>query len=916
MSVIGFKKKKFFAFLMVSGLIPALFADSTLVKIKSAEGNSVLGQYKAKNVFDNIVSDKSRWVNAKGKNKTPELIMNFTKNSDVSGVHLYSGFGKRNAVKDFIIQSKNSNGIWKNIIKVSNNKKTAVAIKFPKSVKTTALKFIFTKTDDNLARIKEIKVIKATDKAFPNIGAGKTAVKKNNGKSDLWIDKATFSNDMIVVDSIINIPFKNGNYKLQVSMKNFKFSVADKTGKIIIPNHPLSGLYFSGGKAMTGKMVEITIGNGSAVFEVINSKNKKAKVTVATTANNIIKFTVTPADKDTKRIVLNAGAEGVAHGLGDSGGFHEKFDLTSRRRNYKIVNSGGGLRFASSFVIFPQSGYAGVHFTDGTKNVLLDGQSKSYEMAIDGVNSSDFYYLIGDNKTIYKNYKALRNSQGFDDIYPKSQLFELGWETWDALGWNTNEKTVKSMLQTFLKRGYPIRWAVTGSGFWENGGTTTSFGKFGKKFSNPKKLKTWMNNNKIAWMIGFRTNLVPSGGPYYPKSKKRDGNLKVKSFNGNPVSAEAVRKKYFIKDSNGIARKYTSGVFPIVPCYLVDGRVKGSSQWFLKQFKKWDIDGIKEDTMMNLRGNINVFNGPISALAKAKENYLIMARCGAFSSPGTLLRINDTGGASSMQRRTPLNYMQYAVCGAPNVYSDTIGFHRMRDRVSSTRLAWMQAMTAGIAVGALPKGWSAEEEAKLKKAIMFRYALTPYFYNAAVKSYNSGYPYTLTPLTIAYPNDSKAKHLPNYQWLIGESILAAPLLKNYKNNKLDIYLPEGKWIDYDSNKVYQGKQMLKDFAMPLGKTPVFIGGKGIIVLRKNDNAPLTAKIYPTANTENNVYQFTYLNGKDKTTIKYGKMTNAEPSKLKVINCTTNKSVKFSIDSNSKAINFIIKPKNNYKVIKK
>ncbi len=225
-------------------------------------------------------------------------------------------------------------------------------------------------------------------------------------------------------------------------------------------------------------------------------------------------------------------------------------------------------------------------------------------------------------------------------------------------------------------------------------------------------------------------------------------------------------------------------------------------------------------------------------------------------------------------------------------------------------------MTAGIAVGALPKGWSAEEEAKLKKAVMFRYALTPYFYNAAVQSYYTGYPYTLTPLTIAYPNDSNAKHLPNYQWLIGESILATPLLKNYKNNKLDIYLPEGKWIDYDSNKVYQGQQMLKDFAMPLGKTPVFIGGKGIIVLRKNDNAPLTIKIYPTANAENNVYQFTYLNGKDNTTIQYGKMVDVEPDKLKVINCTTEKPVKFSIDLNNKAINFIIKPNNNYKVIKK
>ncbi|UDQ97138.1 discoidin domain-containing protein [Lentisphaerota bacterium WC36G] len=900
--------------LSLLGLSTVLLAQNNTVfaEIKSAKGNSELQNYSAEKAVDNVVSDKSRWINQRNEKGHPEIVLNLKKKQLVRGIHLYSGFGHKDAVKDFVVYYKDVNSNWKKVKDIRNNSKTALAVPFKRAVNTAELKIVFTKTKENLARIKEIKVIKNLQGKFPAIDDLKAKIKVKYKYESLWNDSKRFPSDQIVLDSIVNIPFITGDFQLHVSMKNFQFSVSDSDGEIVIPSHKISGLYFSGGKAMTGRLLNADREKGIAVFKVKNSVNKIAKVTVLTNDENVIKFTV--ETDDNSRIVLNAGVDGVAHGLGDSGGFHEKFDLTSRRRVYPIDNNGGGHRWASSFVIFPQSGYAGVHFNLGAKKVLLDGIAGSYEMAIDGVNTADFYYILGNNKQIYQHYKTLRNKYGYNDVYPKSQLFELGWETWDALGWNTNEKTVKETLQEFLDRGYPIRWAVTGSGFWEEGGTTTSFGKFGPKFSNAVALKKWLNDNKIAWMIGLRTNIVPAGGPYYSKRKRFDRNLKVGGFKGNPIATEGLAKGYFIKDQNGDAKKFTSGVFPVVPTYIIDGRVKGTGQWFLKQFNKWNVDGIKEDTMMRLGGNVDVFNRPISALANAKQNYLIMARCGAFSSPGTLLRINDTGGASSMQRRTPLNYMQYAACGAPNVYSDTIGFHRIRDKVSSIRLAWMQAMTAGIAVGALPKKWSVEDEAMLKKAIMFRYALTPYFYSEAVRAFNTGYPYTLTPLTIANKYDLNAKHLPNYQWMIGESILATPLLKNYKSGIMDIYLPAGKWIDYDTNKVYEGKQMLKNFEMPLGKTPVFIGGKGIITSRKSDDSAIEVSVYPVSKISNNVYEYTYMNGKDKSIIKYGKMSDVNFSKVKVVNTTKNSIVKFTVDMKKNILKFTIEPNCNYEII--
>ena len=69
-----------------------------------------------------------------------------------------------------------------------------------------------------------------------------------------------------------------------------------------------------------------------------------------------------------------------------------------------------------------------------------------------------------------------------------------------------------------------------------------------------------------------------------------------------------------------------------------------------------------------------------------------------------------------------------------------------------------------------------------------------------MKSYLTGYPATMVPLGIAYPDDPQATEPPNFQWMIGDSLLCAPLLKNHSSGKMDLYLPEGIWFDYDTGE--------------------------------------------------------------------------------------------------------------------
>lgn len=109
----------------------------------------------------------------------------------------------------------------------------------------------------------------------------------------------------------------------------------------------------------------------------------------------------------------------------------------------------------------------------------------------------------------------------------------------------------------------------------------------------------------------------------------------------------------------------------------------------------------------------------------------------------------------------------------------------------------------------------------------------------------------MTPLALAFPEDETVYGLPDtarrsYQWLIGSSLLATPLYgDDYTTaESRDVYLPEGTWMEYDSGKVHEGPTTLEDYPLPVGKTPLFVGGRGIVV--EEIEGELKGRLYPIA----------------------------------------------------------------------
>lgn len=698
-------------------------------------------------------------------------------------------------------------------------------------------------------------------------------------------------------------PISLGETRLQIEENNFRFSLLDQTGKHIAPAH------VGAGASLNGSPLSVIEKTGADSFKLISKKGERADLKLSHD-KGLIAITITPKQKATihkpHQIALQLGGMPVAYGLGDVGGWNQTLNLINEEETtYKIRHDGGKLRWLSSFIIFPQNNFASVTFDGLARSVTL---SKSrFKTTVTSAGAATFYYFTGSMKGIYASYRKLLVQRGYPLIKPKSRLFELGWESWAALGWQTNSKTMLESITRFQESGYPVRWAVSGSGFWEDGGTTTSFGKWGKKFPDAMDFKEQLHQRDVKWMIGLRTNFVPPGGPYKPVTKERDQNMVVDTFSGNPLSQEALDQNYFLKKPDGQLWKRHSNCFPIVPCYLVDGNNPKASEWYAGLYQQWQIDGIKEDTMMHLGAtHLDVFNHPIANIAK--DDALVMARCGSFTSPGTLLRINDTH-VNQLSRRIPINYLQNAACGAPNAYSDTVGFKKMKNYSELVvRHAWLLSLTAGLAVGETSSHWTEKQQAIFKKPFDFHYRIVPTLYDAAMKSYLSGYPHTMTPLGIAYPDDAQAAAAPNFQWMIGDSLLCAPLLKNHASGKMDLYLPEGTWFDYDTGEKHIGPKLLKDFPLPVTKTPCFIGGKGILVTRSSDDTPLTIHLFPTdqARKSHTIHHPDGTSTSEITWAEHGKNTS-------VTDTATGKAVELRIDEKTQALAFEILPGHHYLV---
>ncbi len=128
--------------------------------------------------------------------------------------------------------------------------------------------------------------------------------------------------------------------------------------------------------------------------------------------------------------------------------------------------------------------------------------------------------------------------------------------------------------------------------------------------------------------------------------------------------------------------------------------------------------------------------------------------------------------------------------------------------------------------------WAYDDDtvASFRELVELRYSLLPYILSEAENSVKNKVP-LCRPIIMDYPNDLNAINIDD-EFLFGSKILVAPIMS--EDGRRMIYLPEGEWVYYYDNKVYQGGQwILKEeslnrvpFFIKRGETIEFLEGHG------------------------------------------------------------------------------------------
>jgi alpha-D-xyloside xylohydrolase len=99
-----------------------------------------------------------------------------------------------------------------------------------------------------------------------------------------------------------------------------------------------------------------------------------------------------------------------------------------------------------------------------------------------------------------------------------------------------------------------------------------------------------------------------------------------------------------------------------------------------------------------------------------------------------------------------------------------------------------------------------------------RYALIPYLVEQGRQSINSGFP--MLQALIFHHGDDPACWYIDDQYYFGNDFLVAPIMND--KGMRDVYLPEGKWVDFWTGDALEGNRWIKDVKLSLEHMPVYV----------------------------------------------------------------------------------------------
>jgi len=498
------------------------------------------------------------------------------------------------------------------------------------------------------------------------------------------------------------------------------------------------------------------------------------------------------------------------------------YELGATMLNYSVPMTLSSKRYA---VLFdnPQKGYVDIGKTE--PNILEWGT----------MGGTLRYYLITgkDWPSIMQSYTQLTGRQ---PLPPRWALGNLQ----SRMAYR-NQKETDSIVTLMHKKDFPID-AVIIDFYW-----------FGDSIKGHLGNLDWYRHNwpDPVGMIskfkkqGVKTILITE--PYIIDSL--------------PNYKDADARKIFVTDSLG--RTYLDKQFYFGAGSLIDIFKPEARDWFWQKYRKQIDNGVaawwgdlgepeshpsdiyhvngKADQVHNIYGH----NWDKMLFDKYALNYphtrLFHLQRSGFAGSQRFAAYPWTGDVSrswgGLRAQLPL-LLTMSMNGLGYIHSDAGGFAQgVKDDELYTRWLQFAVFTPilrphGSDIPSEPVFWSEKTQDILRRYMKLRYAMMPYNYTLAWQNATTGAP-LMRPLFFNYTIDTTALRISNeYMW--GDNLLVAPVIVKGMTS-LKIYLPEGKWFDFNNGKEYAGKQWL-DYPLVLEQLPVFVKAGSFIPMMKPINS--------------------------------------------------------------------------------
>jgi len=427
-----------------------------------------------------------------------------------------------------------------------------------------------------------------------------------------------------------------------------------------------------------------------------------------------------------------------------------------------------------------------------------------------GEDQLDLFFFIGSPKEILTEYTKIT---GKSSVPP---LWSFG--LWMSRFSYKSQDEVLMVAQKLREHKVPCDVIHIDAGWFEKG-INCDF-KFDKTaFPDPGKMTAKLKED------GFKTSLWQI--PYFTPL--------------NPIFNEVVEKKLFVKDGNGNVATEDA---------ILDFSNPETIQWYSKKIKdlfRLGISVIKTDFgeaaplkgyyASGRSGFYEHNNYPLrytQLVSKITEEEtgenIIWSRsswAGGQRNPvhwGGDAEVSDAGMSGSLRGGLSLGLSGFSFWS-----HDIGGFSGAPKEELFKRWTFFGMFTSHSRVHGFPprEPWEFSEEFLkiFRKMAEVRYRLMPYIYTQATIAANHGWP-LLKAMFLNYPGDPTTWNLED-QYMFGDDLLISPIMEENTNSR-NVYLPEGKWIDYQTQKVYEGLRWLE---LEAGELP------GIILVRNGSVIP-------------------------------------------------------------------------------